>query len=609
MRRDERGAIAAMTALMLVLVISSAAFAVDLGMQRVVRSDVQALADMVALDAARLLDGRTAGEIRAGSAGRASLADAVAASVARNTSTLGRVDGVTPTLVFLSTDANGALVPSRLNGALVPVPDSAVPDAVLVEADGSVDFAFAPGRGGAGRSALADATPYACFKLGSYAAALDTGDSGVSAVFESVVGDALGLNLHAIGYQGLATSSIDLGLLATQLGVGSVSELATLDAQSVQGLFSAGAAVLDEQGDTAAAATLADIATRVSSGLHLDVGDILSVGDGSATSATINALDLVGAAALGVSADVANGNNFLDTGVPWSAPHVSNGDIELKVVEAPQQACGQPGPSTEAHTAQLQLTSTTGFNLPNTVDGLSVSTQGDLTSKAGTLAISASLAGAKGYLTDMTCSNDASSYEDISALISTALIGTAPTSASVSLPYRLTGTIDAAGIVPASLVPTGLGTISSTKVSLDLFMSTAATTTPAQVNGTTPTTYAVPPHDYTDPQASQGSSSYLSVPSATTSVDLTRSTATLKVTATLLGITTTTSVALSVGALNLGSVISAVDASVIGTSTATVIGNVNSALVPVAELLGLRIAGADMFGVPHPSCSTPELVG
>ena len=55
-RRDERGAIIPMMAMLLVVLIPSTAIAVDLGMQRVVRRDMQALADVVALAVAALRD-------------------------------------------------------------------------------------------------------------------------------------------------------------------------------------------------------------------------------------------------------------------------------------------------------------------------------------------------------------------------------------------------------------------------------------------------------------------------------------------------------------------------------------------------------------------------
>ena len=63
-RADERGAVAIVVAvLMSAVLVTVAAYAVDLGLQRVARTDMQSLADVVSLDLARELDGRPAAEI------------------------------------------------------------------------------------------------------------------------------------------------------------------------------------------------------------------------------------------------------------------------------------------------------------------------------------------------------------------------------------------------------------------------------------------------------------------------------------------------------------------------------------------------------------------
>ena len=98
-----------MVALLLVVLIPSSAMAVDLGMQRVVRRDMQTLADVVALDVVRLVDGRTASQILAGYNGLPTLANAVARSVARNDDdVLGDVPTVTAKLAHIDT-ATGVL--------------------------------------------------------------------------------------------------------------------------------------------------------------------------------------------------------------------------------------------------------------------------------------------------------------------------------------------------------------------------------------------------------------------------------------------------------------------------------------------------------------------
>ena len=62
---EERGAVAVFLAVTVALVVGIGTLAVDLGMQRVVRRDMQALADVAALDLARELDGRTISELAA----------------------------------------------------------------------------------------------------------------------------------------------------------------------------------------------------------------------------------------------------------------------------------------------------------------------------------------------------------------------------------------------------------------------------------------------------------------------------------------------------------------------------------------------------------------
>ena len=230
-----------MVAIIMVVLVGISAIAVDLGMQRVARRDMQALADPVALDLARLVDGRTANAINAGSGGAVPLNAAKNASVARNSgSTLGSPPVVTAVLIWL--DANGDPVLNP-NGSVKQVTGSGIPDAVYVTAETSVDFAFATGSGGAGRSAIGTSSSNACFKLGSFAAALNPSNS---LILQGYLNDALKLNV--VGYEGLANASVTLGALAAELGVGSVEGLANLKNLSLQRLFLATASALQKGG-------------------------------------------------------------------------------------------------------------------------------------------------------------------------------------------------------------------------------------------------------------------------------------------------------------------------------------------------------------------------
>src|SRR3954465_6057601 len=142
-RRGERGAITPMVGMLLVVLVPSSALAVDLGMQRVVRRDMQSLADVVALDVVRLVDGRTASQILGGYNGQPTLTNAVSRSVARNDDdVLGDAPVVTAKLVHINTTTG--VLDTVSGGAIREVTGTEVPNAVQITASGSVNFAFVP---------------------------------------------------------------------------------------------------------------------------------------------------------------------------------------------------------------------------------------------------------------------------------------------------------------------------------------------------------------------------------------------------------------------------------------------------------------------------------
>ncbi|MEO9324899.1 hypothetical protein ABFT23_15500 [Nocardioides sp. C4-1] len=585
--RDERGAVALVTALTtsFVLVVV-AAVTVDLGVQRVARSDMQALADMVALDLARELDGRTVGQLAPLMPGLAEQ------SRLRNAGTLGD----DPTL---EVDLGQVSSAGRFE-----VLSFGTPTAVRVLAETTVDFAFGVAEdGGAGRSALATVKAGACFRLGSLTATIDTADSSVLSAFSSIVGDALGVRIDAVSYKGLADVFVRIADLAAEMGVGSVDELLALRSVGVGRFFAATARVLSRSGTTTAQATAAavvtSLSTRVASTLTFDVGDILSVGGPAAVSAQTGVLDLITASAFAI-----DGDHLLDTGVIWNEPHVSTGDVRLKIVEAPRQACGLVGPDTRATTAQVQLDADLGFNLPNKVGDLLVTNATDPTTKSASLAVRARLGSASGYLSRLTCgaATSAATAESIAVQVTTTF-----TEASVSLPFRLRGTITTPAVVKA-ILPADLAALVTALASVELTLDLGATTAGSLVTpglGPRETTYAVPPHTYGEGEPVPGSSP-VSVPRATTSVAVASSTARLKIRAAGL---TVIDAAVDVGRLDLTSVLASVTSSVIGTSVNAVVDNVNAVLAPVSTLLGLRTGGADLFGIPRPMCAVPMLTG
>lgn len=374
MHRDERGAVVPMVAVMLTVLLVAAAFAVDLGKQRVVRADMQALADVVALDLVREIRGRTVQQVQADPQWNA----AISRSVARNADTLGDPPEVDVELGVVDPDTR----------AFTPVTGPAEPNGVRVTAGSSVDFAFVPGSGGASRTAVAATEPVACFRMGSFALALTSANS---ALLNALVGDAL--DLTALSYDGLADAQVSLLGLATELGAASVDELLALSDLSLGQLVLATAEVLEREGGSTADVTLLEaIAASVGSLPPVAVSDVLSLAPGadSALTVGINVLDLVA-----TSAFVANGSGFLTipgltTSLGLTGTNVTS---RLQVIQQPQFGCG-PVDEAEARTSQVAV------DLGGTL--ASVDLLG-LYATSASMTLDLDVASADGLLRDVTC--------------------------------------------------------------------------------------------------------------------------------------------------------------------------------------------------------------
>ncbi len=374
MRRDERGAVVPMVAIMLSVLMISAAFAVDLGKQRVVRQDMQALADVVALDMVRHIRGRTVTAIQADPEWQEAIDD----SVERNGGTLGDAPDVDVVLGVVDPDTR----------VFTPVTGATEPNGVQVTAWSEVDFAFVPGSGGASRAAVAATEPVACFRMGSYALGLSSGNS---ALLNALVGDALGLGV--LSYDGLADAEISLLGLATELGAGTVDELLALPSLTLGQLFLASAEVLSREGGSTADVDLLNaIALSVPALPAVAVADLLSIAPGTdaALDVRLNVLDLVA-----TSAFLSNGSGFLtipglQVGLGLSGTSLTS---NLQIIQEPQFGCG-PVDEAEAGTSQIAL------DLGGTLVGLP-SILGTTVSAGMTLDLD--VARADGVLKDVSC--------------------------------------------------------------------------------------------------------------------------------------------------------------------------------------------------------------
>lgn len=576
-RGDERGAVMVLMAVAMTVITLMAAFAVDLGMQRVARRDMQALADAVALDLARLVDGRTAKKIADGDAVKRPLSHVLADSVGRNDdATVGDPPAVTAVLIDLNSKGEPVLDAS---GAPAPVTGDEVPAAVQVSARTSVGFAFATGEGAASRSAVGQSESIACFRLGSFAAAVSAANSPV---LNRYVNDAL--DLTALSYEGLADATITTRLLATELGVGSVDELVALQGVRLQELFLASATVLQNNGgETADVDLLKTLSTNVGSTASVDIAGILgaSTGGASALDTSLNVLDLVAAAAF-----VSNGTNFLDVPILWKVPQFSTGAVRLQVIERAQRGCGRIGQA-KADTAQLRLDALPKLNVP-TIAGLS----GDPVP----VNLKVELAGADGLLTGIACgAGTDTSPESVEVQVTQA----ADSTISLNIPIKLAGEMKAEGVVLKPLMFL-LTSLLGVKAKLDITVNAGLTVTyPAS---TATGVYSAPPHDYTDPEHVGGSGG-IAVPHVTLdSSDLSGTITVNGITKDLASISLTNDVDLSAVLNDL------VAKNVLG-GINEFIDNVNAELTPLTQLLGIQAAGADLFGIASPTCDSPALRG
>jgi uncharacterized membrane protein len=338
-----------MTALVMVVVIGFTAFASDLGLQRVAARDMQAVADVVALDTARELPTCTT----------ATLQTAANASLARQRPRLG--------------DASPLVVtPGHLDstGAFVAGAGTAGCNAVRITAATTVDFAFAPvigtDSGTATRAAVGTRAEAAvCFSAGTKTVVLNSSSSALGPLLDRII-KVNGLDV--VGYTGivnLKNLEIPIVDLATALGVGTPQQLAGLDV-SLQTFTVAVASVVRKQGDVASATLLESIGARATS-LRAKVGRFLSLDSTgtAAMSATVNALDLVGASVV-----AANGTNALQVDqLSLTLPlGLVNSNAKLAIIEPPQIACGKTGVAARTAQVRLDLETSVGTTLLSVAD-------------------------------------------------------------------------------------------------------------------------------------------------------------------------------------------------------------------------------------------------
>jgi uncharacterized membrane protein len=549
--KDERGAVAVTAALVMTVLLGAASLALDLGLQRVGVRDMQALADVVALDMARQIDGRSVDTIQADPKwlqGRD-------ASVARNASTIGDPPTVTPVLGSVS----------DLTGAFTEMTGTQVPNAVRVSAASSVNYVLRSGAGAVTRTAVATARAGVCFALGSYAARVNAGSS-------ALLGPILGaidsdLNISLVSYQGLAGLDVRLGDVAADLNAGTVSELAATSV-TASNFYIAVAHVLQDDGHAAEATLLQSLALKITNLPTITIGNIIGLttaGEGALDS-ELNVLDLITGAAM-----VANGSNAVSVpSLGITIPGVSNLSGALTVIEALKPVCptkNATGTGSKATSTQVSLSMGGTLAALPSVLGLTTTSTG--------LSLSASIAKAEGTLRDVACS-DAPSTNDPEGI--NVDVRTGLTTVNLSVPLKLTGS---AAILGLSLA------------NYDVSVTVTASLSPA--DNIESVEYRVPPLKYGDAKETVNGGAPLPTASL--------GTPTIKVT-NLLGLPVTLS------ASQQATLLSSISSTVVSNVINPLITNLNNLLLgPVSDTLGLKLGGADLYMFPRPSCTSPALRG
>jgi uncharacterized membrane protein len=344
--RDERGAVLVLMSIALVVLIGATALAVDIGQETVKNRRLQQVADAVAFDAARALNGQTVSQL---SAANGAVTLAVSDSAARNNFPSGSLTAELGTMSGSTFTAGAA---------------SSVPTAVRITATGTTQFAFARVIGGSsvatGRKAVATRQSIGGFSIGSWLASLSGGNN---TVLGALFGDAFHLNV--VSYNGLVGGTVTLRQLGLNMPVSVLSPTQLLNTSvSMHDLMLAAISALNAQGNTAAANVLNSMMLNASVTGTVKMGDFINVaagGETAAADASLNVLQLLTASAMVMEKNSGHALSIPTASV--SIPGIASVTASATVIDGPKFYVGTaPGPTPPASTAQVRLTITPVIN-------------------------------------------------------------------------------------------------------------------------------------------------------------------------------------------------------------------------------------------------------
>ena len=485
--RDERGATMILVAICMVLLLWGGAFGVDLGLTVDGGRQVQAIADTSALDMVRYISVTEwppySSQLAANSYLNAKLpyADTDNGSGAGLT----QVPGVWQ---------NGTFTPNlgTVNGKQVKCwyyyPSNGAPpcNAIKVTAVQSVPQIFVGGQSSVTKTSIAAVTPEAGFSIGSYLAGVT---SQQSAVLNAVLGTlGTSVNISAVGYIGLANTSVTVSQLITASGGAlTTSNVLTASLTGAQWLaiwsdavanqvsqLNCGSTPTPEQCGASTALASLDF----SGGTSASLCQLVSINGSSCTgnlstlstselSASLDALQM-----LTTEAELANGTNAIDLGTSLGLTGVSDAKLTLSLVQIPQVGYGPVG--TTATTAQVS-------------SSLQLNDLG-----VGLITIPLSAAQGTATLASVTCSDNSLKSTNIAPTTTTAsgtislTVAGVPSNIATVTVAGYTGTPTQFGYAPPNVPPT------ATSVANGSNPQTAGGTPVPSVSGLSPSSPAVP---------------------------------------------------------------------------------------------------------------------
>lgn len=611
-RRDEGGAVAVLVGIsMSFVLLVVAAFVVDLGSQRVARRDMQSLADLVALDLSRLLDGRTKAEIEGDPAWLQTREDA---EKQNDDYVLGEDLDVDALLGDYVLDAARCSSSGRPQSpcfiALTAGQGGEVPTAVQVTAGAVVSFAFVPGEGPVKRTAVAANQKTACFALGSYAAAINTKDASLLGPLNSL----LGLNLTALSYQGLAAATISIDDLVATGNVGTAEQLLSGNVSLGQLYTATLEALGNQQRDTAGLDNTvaidglnALIDAHVNQSQPVSIANVVSIdpNDTAALATQFNLLDLLVGSAL-----IANGSNAVAL-TDLTAGNASIGAVTvntLKVIERASRACGTVDLAPTMAACQTSPMPPAGCARNSQVQGsatiplLGLPAVGGFVVATSNTVLTLNLGNAAGRLVadEPTCAKGTVAAPDKLNV----QVATSAATSSLTTSFHLEQQIEVPVI---KLVPPSTTTY---RVVIE-FDATTSALVPSST-GTADVPLSTPPNDLSP--AGGNSKTALGVPGALTMTNLRVSVdndgdGVGDVAVSTLGAVIETAINLVVNPI-VNTALSATNTIAINGVIGALVTSINSTVAgPLAKLLGLDVAGADVYAVGRPTCQTPKLVG